>query len=323
MLSERLKRFLRPLLVDSAHVCRCESANDNVSVVSEYLAYLEEHDNRKTRNVTTMDPYSMTDKMDETILDAIVARLEDRGKHPLFRKTLDQYLDSMHIDKSDRVLDMGCGTGVAARAIARRPNFAGTVTGIDLSSYLASHAERFASEEGLSGQVEFRAGNTKNLDIRDAEYDAVVAHTLVSHVDDPVEVLKEAARVVKPGGMIGVFDGDYASITFGQENPQKAKEIDEAIIDAIVTSPRVMRQMPRLFQDVGLEIVASFPYILAEVGTMDYWGSAIESLRKLLPRSGAMTEAQASALADGLVEDSVKGVFFGASNFYTYIGRRV
>ena len=159
------------------------------------------------------------------------------------------------------------------------------------------------------------AGNTKSLDIRDAEYDAVIAHTLVSHVDNPLEVLKVATRTVKPGGMIGVFDGDYASITFGHEDPKKGKEIDELIIDAMVTGPRVMRQMPRLRREAGLEIVTCFPYILVDIGKMDFWEPVIESLRKLLPKSGAMIEVEANALADRLVEDSEGGVFFGASNF--------
>jgi len=269
-----------------------------------------------------MDPYSITDKMDETTLDTIVKRLEARGKHPFFRKILGEYLDAMNIDNSKRVLDMGCGTGIATRAIASRPGFSGKVKGIDLSPYLASVAEQLASGEGLGEQVEFQAGDTRNLDISDAEYDTVIAHTLVSHVDNPVEILKEAIRVVKPGGMIGIFDGDYASLTFGHEDPKKAKELDEIIIKAMVTSPHAMRQMPRIFQSVGLEIVYCFPYILAEVGKMDFWGPGIESLRVLLPKSGAMTEAQANSLADGLVKDSERGVFFGASNFYAYIGRR-
>ena len=269
-----------------------------------------------------MDPYSVTDKMDDVTLDAIVKRLEARGKHPFFIKCLGEYLGSMDIDNSNHVLDMGCGTGVATRAVASRQGFSGKIKGIDLSPYLASTAEQLASDEGLSEHVEFQSGDTKNLDISNAEYDAVIAHTLVSHVGNPADILKEAVRVVKPGGLIGVFDGDYASMTFGNADTTKARELDEIIIGAMVTSPYAMRQMPRIFQEAGLEIVACFPYILAEVGKMDFWKPGIESLRILLPKSGAMTEAQANNFADSLIKDSEAGVFFGASNFYAYIGRR-
>lgn len=168
----------------------------------------------------------------------------------------------------------------------------------------------------------FRAGDTHSLDLPDRAFDAVVAHTLVSHVDDPLAVVKEAARAVKPGGMVGIFDGDYASLTFSHADPGRGKADDEALITAAVTSPRVMRQMPRLLCAAGLEPVAFFPYILAEVGKADFWLSGIESFRRLIPRAGVMSEEEAGAWADARLNDSEDGVFFGASNYYSYVAKR-
>jgi ubiquinone/menaquinone biosynthesis C-methylase UbiE len=269
-----------------------------------------------------LDPYRITDKLEDLLLDVMVSRLEARGEHWFFQKVLGEYLDAIDIDSANTVLDMGCGTGVAARTIARRANFSGTVTGIDLSPYLVKAAKRLADEEGLGSRVEFRSGDTRELDIPDGRFDAVVAHTLVSHVQQPLTVLKEAGRVVKPGGLIAIFDGDYASMTFALDDPVESKRYDEALISAVVTSPRVMRQMPRLIQRAGLEMVMTFPYIMAEVGEGDFWLSAIDSFEKLAPKSGAMTESEATSWANVLHEASDKGVFFGASNYYTYIARR-
>jgi hypothetical protein len=122
--------------------------------------------------------------------------------------------------------------------------------------------------------------------------------------------------------MIGIFDGDYASITFGHADPAKGKAYDDAIIGAVVTSPRVMQQMPRLLRAAGLQLVASVPYIVAEVGQADFWASATQSFRRLVPKSDAMTEQEANAWAEGLLSDSAAGVFFGASNYYGYVARR-
>src|SRR3712207_8406981 len=47
---------------------------------------------------------------------------------------------------------------------------------------------------------------SRDLDIPDGRFDAVVAHTLVSHVQEALTVLKEAGRVVKPSGLIAVLD---------------------------------------------------------------------------------------------------------------------
>jgi hypothetical protein len=106
------------------------------------------------------------------------------------------------------------------------------------------------------------------------------------------------------------------------DDPVESKKHDEAPISAIVTSPRVMRQMPRLIQQAGLEMVRTFSYIMAEVGEGDFWLSAIDSVEKLAPKSGAMTEAEATSWAKSLHKASDEGVFFGASNYYTYIARR-
>ena len=220
------------------------------------------------------DPYAITDRLDDLLLQVIVTRLEARGKHPLFEGMLLDYLNAMQIDTAATVLDIGCGTGVAARAIARRRGFSGRVLGIDLSPALAQTAAKLAADEGLGDRVEFRPGDSRKLDLADGTFDAVVAHTLLSHIDDPLVVVKEAARLVRPGGMVGIFDGDYASMTFGHADPAKGKAYDDAIIRGVVTSPRVMRQMPRLLQAAGLHLVATFPYIVAEVGKADFWASS-------------------------------------------------
>lgn len=217
---------------------------------------------------------------------------------------------------------MGCGTGVASRALVQRPGFAGTVTGIDLSPYLVRAAERLARKEGFGDRLEFRAGDTRSLDVPSNTFDAVIAHTLVSHVDDPLAVIRETARVVKPGGLVGIFDGDYASLTFGHPETAQAQSADHAIIDAIISSPRVMRDMPRLLRAAGLTLAASRSYVLAEIGTAEFWLPAIASFRRLIPAAGTMTEAAANGLADALVKASEEGVFFGASNFYSYVARR-
>lgn len=272
--------------------------------------------------MSTIDPFGRTDTLDRSTLEALVMRFEARGKHPLFSKMLHDYLGAMHVDEAGLVLDMGCGTGLAARAIARRNGFSGRVTGVDLSPYLVQAAERLAREEGVGERTTFQTGNARALDFPGGTFDAVVAHTLLSHVDDPLSVLREAAQLLKPGGMAGIFDGDYASLTFAHADPVKGKAYDEALIRAVVTNARVMRQMPRMLRAVGLELVTSFSYVLAEAGTADFWASAIEAYRKLIPKAGVMTESEADAWAAALRSDSEVGTFFGSSNYYAYVARR-
>jgi ubiquinone/menaquinone biosynthesis C-methylase UbiE len=272
--------------------------------------------------MSSFDAYAMTDKLNDAVLDVIITRLEARGKHPRFQQMLHDYLNAMNIDAMQRVLDLGCGTGVAARGLAQRPSFVGQVLGIDLSTYLIAAAHRLSEEAGIHDRLTFQVGDSRRLALPDQQFDAVIAHTLVSHVDDPLAVLKEAARLVKPGGWVGIFDGDYASLTFSHEDAAQGKAYDEALQLAIITQPRVMRQMPRLLREAGLALVTSFSYILAEMGQADFWMPALESFRRLLPQSGVMTGEEANAWVDARLQESVEGIFFGASNYYSYVARR-
>ena len=129
-------------------------------------------------------------------------------------------------------------------------------------------------------------------------------------------------RLVRPGGMIAVFDGDYASMTFGNANSARGQALDKAIISGVVTSPYVMRLMPRMLKDVGLELTMTLSNVLAEVGRADFWASAIESFRRLVPKSGAMSAEEADIWAKDLLRDSDNRTFFGASNYYSYIAQR-
>ena len=272
--------------------------------------------------MTSVDPFGRTDKLDDGMLEALVVRFEARGKQPLFSKMLRDYLEAMNITNSATVLDMGCGTGLAARAIAHRAGFSGRIIGVDLSPYLVAAAKRLAGDEDVAEYLDFRTGDVRRLDFVDGTFDALIAHTLLSHVEDPLSVLMEAARLVKPGGMIGIFDGDYASLTFDHADPVKGKAYDEALIGALVTNPRVMRQLPRLLRAADLELVTCFSYVLTETGTAHFWSSAIEAYRKLVPKAGVMSEAEANTWAAALRSDSDAGVFFGSSNYYAYIARR-
>jgi hypothetical protein len=69
-------------------------------------------------------------------------------------------------------------------------------------------------------------------------------------------------------------------------------------------------------------MIRMLPYIMVEVGQGGFWLSAISAYEKLAPKSGVMTEEEATSWANALYKASDRGVFFGASNYYTYIARR-
>ena len=269
--------------------------------------------------MSNADVYRVTDRLDNATLDLIIERLEARGKHPRTQQLIDEYLNAMKVDAAANVLDIGCGTGVIARRIVARPAFRGSVIAIDLSPYLTQTGARLATTEGVGDRIDFRTGDSLTLGIPNQSLDAVIAHTLLSHVEPPAQVLSEIRRVLKPDGIAVICDGDFASITFEGSDPVKAKHDDETIIGALMTQPRIMRQLPALLPASGLRSIRCFGHVIADVGQMDYWGPAVESFRKMLPKTGAMTPEYADAWAADLKARSDRGAFFAASNYFSYL----
>jgi hypothetical protein len=136
-----------------------------------------------------------------------------------------------------------------------------------------------------------------------------------------LQVLREARRVVRAGGTVAVFDGDYASLTFAYPNPALARTVEDALIQLIVANPRVMRDMPRLLPAAGLELVEADGTLYTNIGTGRFWAAAAESYGPLLARSGLLSQAVVDdwrAFQTRAVHDNT---FFAASSYYTYRAR--
>ena len=104
------------------------------------------------------------------------------------------------LDESWVVGDLGCGTGQAAASLAP---FVRRVIGVDGSASMLEVAR-----ERLLGaaNVELRRGELESLPLADDELDAAVLFLVLHHVAEPVRVLAEAARALKPGGRLLVVD---------------------------------------------------------------------------------------------------------------------
>ena len=267
------------------------------------------------------DAMQFINEQDTATLERFIQRLEYRGTDPTFEAYRDAYLKLLALPPTAAVLDLGCGTGVVTRAIAARDGFTGTVTGVDQSLDFIAAAHRLAADEGVADRVEFVPGDAHALDLPAASFDAVVAHTLVSHVRDPLAVLAEAARVVRPGGHVAVFDGDYASLTFGSSDRELGQAMEAAFRSMIMSAPRVMRQLPRLLPQAGLELSATQAHVYAEAGASRFMLNLAETYGPLAASSGLVPAADVEAWLADQRRSAEDGTFFAACNYYAYVAK--
>lgn len=124
------------------------------------------------------------------------------GQDPLWRRALVRAIDPQ---PGERLLDVATGTGMVAVALARRS--ACEVVALDQSEAMLSAARvRIQSERSLAARVSLVHGEAERLPFDDAEFDALTFTYLLRYVDDREATMRELARVVKPGGRIGMVE---------------------------------------------------------------------------------------------------------------------
>ena len=268
------------------------------------------------------DIFRLAPSMDQPVLETIAARLEFRGTDEGYARRSQAYFSRLPLHQARRILALGCGTGIEVRALTRltRPEVA--IIGVDHSPALIDAARRLTVDEGLADNVTYQVGDAHHLPYGDEEFDIVTLHTLISHVDDPLQVLHEARRLVPPAGTVAVFDGDYASLTFAYPDHALAKTIEEKLIQLIVANPRIMRDLPRLLPAAGLELMEAEGTLYADIGSSRFWVAATESYGALLGRSGLLPHAVVDDWRAFQLQAVADNTFFGASNYYTYLTRR-
>jgi len=152
-------------------------------------------------------------------------------------------------NQKDRAVDLACGPGTLALTFARSVRW---IFGVDLTAAMLARARRTAHAEGTRN-VAFALGDAHALPFADGSLDLAVTSYSLHHVPDPAHVLREMARVLKPGGRAGVLD------IFVPEDP-KIAEINnriERLRDPSHTRTLSKSELDKMFAAAGLRILAT------------------------------------------------------------------
>jgi ubiquinone/menaquinone biosynthesis C-methylase UbiE len=140
-----------------------------------------------------------------TDTDIYIRQLKE--SNPLRESTLREAIQALHLPPGSRGLDVGCGVGLPALLLADAVGPAGHITGLDISAEFLLQAKEIAAKSGLSRRISFQEGDMNKLPFDDDTFDWLWSSDCAGYPtsEEPLSLLKELARVVKPGGSVAIL----------------------------------------------------------------------------------------------------------------------
>jgi len=253
------------------------------------------------------DVYSIITELDAEVVAQLATAMEVSAADPQHRAMVDSYLARLDPPSGARVVEIGCGTGAIARMIAARSDV-GEVVGTDPSRILIERARQLS--EGFAN-LSFEEADGAALPLPDGSFDVAVIHRVLSHAPAPARLLDEAFRLLRAGGRLAVFDGDYSTITLATGENDPLQVCVAAMISAFVNDPWVVRRLPPMVTAAGFADPRMESHGFVQVADAQYMVSIAERGADALQASGRIGRELADALkreARRRVED---GSFFG------------
>lgn len=175
----------------------------------------------------------------------IWARVYDVVWRGYAERTLDALLDRVDLDAGERILDVGCGTGILEEKLLQDvPQRA--ITGVDASSNMLARARH---KLGRVPNVSFVRADARELPFPDASFDVILTSSTLHYIEQPVAALREMRRVLRRSGRLFALD-------WSRDFPiMRLRDVVLQAVDPAHVRMYTSDELRRLFRDAELDIL--------------------------------------------------------------------
>jgi SAM-dependent methyltransferase len=242
-----------------------------------------------------------------------VASLEARGQSTGYLGVVRNLIAEIRLEPGETILDVGCGSGVLDRWLARHTGGANRIMAVDIHRTLLREASALAAKEGLAGHIEFREGNAEVLPFPDSSFDVTMSATVMELLDAD-RMLREMVRVTRPGGRVGVVVRavdmqSFVNVPVRAELKMKIAALPNGLVGAKGCADGSLYQR---FRHAGLQNVHMLPQLATYAGVRAH--AADERIEAALDPAELAEWHTAVARAEG------EGTFFIALPFHCAVG---
>jgi len=218
----------------------------------------------------------------------------------------DRALDLLGLGDHDRVLDVGCGTGVDLEALAQR---AGHAIGID-RSFTMANATRARQHVG---PVSAAVADGQMLPFPSGTFDACWARAVLIHTEDPQQVVNEMARILRDGGRVVLSEPDHGSHIVSTSEPEIFERVKQHRRSRF-RQPLVGRRLVDLAATAGLTVSATWalPIIHRSFASARAAGGPFDVAVEAAVADAAITSEEAACYLRSLADLDGRGAFFFA-----------
>jgi SAM-dependent methyltransferase len=199
----------------------------------------------------------------------------------------DACLREIALAGGERLIDFGCGLGQLTRALARAAGAGARVVGVERSDEQIAEAKRQAEQAGDGVLVDWRQGDVYDPPLDASEwgtFDVAHARFVLEHVNDPLRVVRQMVRAVRPGGRVILADDDHDVLRLWPE-PPGLMTVWHAYIrtyDRLGNDPFVGRRLVSLLHSAGAKPTRSTLIYFGSCSGTSTFPAFVENLARIL-----------------------------------------